>query len=117
MPIPEEDFIETDPKWREGVVLNFYDNKISVMQCTRTEGGKIYNRKVFASKGNGTPAKTSIPLKVNLGFPEDAFRILMELAAMLRQKHPELTAKPGDPVPRPLERPHDTEDDYSEPPF
>ena len=108
--IPEEDFIETDPQWHEGVTLNFYDGKVSVMQCNKAISGIIYNRKVFASKGTGKPAKVSMPLKVNLGFPHDAFRILMQLAAMLREKYGADSMNPGDPVPRPLETLDDGDD-------
>lgn len=122
MPIPEDEFIEVDEKWNEGVALNFYDGKISIVAANRSGDGNIWYRKCFAIKKSGKPADKPIPWKVNLGFPEDAFQTLMMLAAKIREKYGAETHRPGDPVPRPLVSAEDVRRDpegydFEEPPF
>ena len=69
------DFIETDEKYHNGVALEEYNGKLSLVRAYMAKDGEVRVKWGYPEK-NKEPISKSIPWKVELGYKEDAVSIL-----------------------------------------
>ena len=72
------DFIETDPKWKNGIALEEYNGSFSLVRAYRGKDGEVYVKWGYGQK-NKAPMEKAIPWKVELGPEQDAIDILRRL--------------------------------------
>lgn len=72
------DFIETDEQWHNGVALEEYNGKISIVRAYRGKDGEVYFKWGYGQK-NKEPMEKAIPWKVELGTEPEAVEILTKL--------------------------------------
>lgn len=84
MPIEFKNYIETDPEYHQGIALNEFKGKFSIVACELGSDGKAYMQWChMARKKNGknTISDKVLPVKVNLG--DDRFEAIDVLHKLL----------------------------------
>jgi len=76
------DFIETDDQWHNGVALEEYNGKFSIVRAYRGKDGEVYVKWGYGQK-NKAPMEKAIPWKVELGSESQAVDILRRLLKQL----------------------------------
>lgn len=72
------DFIETDEQWHNGIALEEYNGKISLVRAYRGKNKEVYVKWGFPEKDKA-PTEKAIPWKVELGSESEAVEILTKL--------------------------------------
>ena len=72
------EFIETDEQWHNGVALEEYNGKISIVRAYRGKDGEVYVKWGFPEKKKA-PVGKAIPWKIELGSDSEAAEILTKL--------------------------------------
>ena len=72
------DFIETDEKYHNGVALEEYNGKLSLVRAYMAKDGEVKAKWGYPQK-NKNPIEKAIPWKVELGPEQDAIDILRRL--------------------------------------
>ena len=72
------DFIETDEQYHNGVALEEYNGKLSLVRAYMAKDGEVRVKWGYPEK-NKEPISKSIPWKVELGTEQDAIDILRRL--------------------------------------
>lgn len=81
-------FIEIpDSKYGDGVILEEYQGKWSLVSAQVGKDGKNYKRWTFPQGRDRQPTEKPIPLKITLGDLETAADVLAKLYRMLKPKH------------------------------
>ena len=83
-------FIETDDQYHNGIALEEYEGKYSVVRANKGKDGGTYVKWGYPQGKDRSPIEKSIPWKVELGDKQEAIQILNELLIELDT--------PNDPV-------------------
>ena len=82
--IDEQSFLVTNAKYGDGIAIDEYDGKISIVAAQQGRDDQIYARWVFPQTKDRTPTDKAIPLKITIGNDKaDAINTLEVLLACL----------------------------------
>jgi len=85
--IDEKCFIETNPKYGEGIAIDTYQNEISLVAARKAEDtGEIFMQWVYPLRkvdDKAVPSEKMLPWKIRLGSREQALTTLVKLAGIL----------------------------------
>ena len=98
----EESFIETDEKYHSGIVLDEYNDKMSVCQSNKGQDDKLYLRWCYPQAKDRKPSEKTLPWKIDLGTIDEAINIFKKYITILEemQKPAKHTPLPGkEPMP------------------
>jgi len=65
-----------DSQYNDGVVLEEYNGVYSLVSASQSDEGPIYKRWCFPQVKDKQPAEKAIPMKVKLGGPREAVKML-----------------------------------------
>jgi len=82
------DFIETDEQWHNGIALEEYNGKYSIVRAYRAKDENVYVKWGYPQKGKN-PIEKAIPWKVELGDELQAAEILNNFFRLIGEKKPE----------------------------
>ena len=104
--IDEKCFIETNPKYGEGIAIDTYQNEISLVAARKAEDtGEIFMQWVYPLRkvdDKAVPSEKMLPWMFRLGSREQALTILVKLAGILGVK---LVPSDGEPKPHGTPKP------------
>ena len=96
-----KDFIMTDEQWKNGVALEEYGGKISIVRANEGKDGQVYVKWGYPQK-NKAPIEKAIPWKVELGDRDEAVSILNRFLIELDAGNDPVNAPPEDSEPIPF---------------
>jgi len=91
--IHEDEFIETNEQYGDGIAINIYNSEYSLVAAKRNKNGDIWAEWCFPQKyvdGKHVAGEKSMPRKLSLGTKEQAIRRLNELIMMIEGRDMEL---------------------------
>ena len=92
----------------DGVTVNFYNGKVSLVSANEGAGGKVWMRFAFPQDKEKEPRRPAVPMGVRLGTPDTAARILRQCLAYIEKN---LVGQPASTQPPPGGRSSVDDDD------
>lgn len=89
--------IQMGNKYNDVILLDEYNNQISIVSGRESKDGKMYPQWVFPQDQDRKPRDKAIPLKVTLGDRETAARHLRYLADVLETQSGKEQPAPSQP--------------------
>lgn len=80
-----DNFILINEKFKEGIMLDKYQNEYGLCMAQEGEDGKKYLRWVFPQGKNREPGKKAIPMRITLGVKQQAIQRLEQLLMMIEK--------------------------------
>ena len=95
-----KDFVITDEQWKNGVALEEYGGKFSLVRAYEGNDGATYVKWGYGQK-NKAPMEKAMPWKVELGDKEQAASILQRFLIELEAPNDPVNAPDtdGEPIP------------------